>query len=266
MSWAAIDSLRSGDSYSRTGFDASSVDQPSSSNPLGNPSFPGRTSANGPNWVGHLTATFNESAFLTYNFAASGATLDVSIVNNNNYDVIREIDEEFTRYYKVGETFEADTSLFAVWIGINDIANSYLNDDLDIHTKIFESFRYLIDSLYEAGARNFLFLTVPPLEHAPRITGSSASAERIPLMANATSDWNSHYRNFEKRIRYLHPTASVFVYDTYPLFQRVIDDPSQFTESAMFKDTTTYCKAYQKQVYWLANDGSLRLASNANAQ
>ncbi|KAJ4253744.1 hypothetical protein NW762_010138 [Fusarium torreyae] len=247
--WTGFQSLKTlfvfGDSYSRTGFDPSSEDQPSSSNPLGNPAFPGRTSANGPNWVGHLTTTYNESRFLTYNFAASGATLDKSIVNNNGYDVIREIDEAFSPYYKVGEAFDADTSLFAVWIGINDIANSYLNEDADVHDNIFKSFRYRIDTLYMAGARNFLFLTVPPLEHAPRVTGSSASATRIPLMANATADWNSRYRVFQKRIKYLHPQATVFIYDTCPLFQKVIDDPAQFKETAVYKDSDTYCKAYQ---------------------
>ncbi|CAH0035140.1 unnamed protein product [Clonostachys rhizophaga] len=246
--WGGFSALETlfvfGDSYSRTGFDPSSEDQPSSSNPLGNPAFPGRTSANDPNWVGHLTTTFNESGFLAYNFVASGATLDISIVNNNDYDVIQEI-ESFMTYYKVGETFDGNTSLFAVWIGINDIANSYLSDDLDVHENIFKSFRYRIASLYEAGARNFLFLTVPPLEHAPRITGSSASATRVPLMANATAHWNSEYKVFQKRINYLYPNATVFVYDTYPLFQKVINDPSQFEETAVYKDTTTYCKAYQ---------------------
>ncbi|KAF5579152.1 cellulose-binding gdsl lipase acylhydrolase [Fusarium pseudocircinatum] len=39
--------------------------------------------------------------------------------------------------------------------------------------------------------------------------------------------------------------ATVFVYDTYPLFQKVMDDPSQFKETAVYKDTETYCKAYK---------------------
>ncbi|KAF4967406.1 hypothetical protein FZEAL_10533 [Fusarium zealandicum] len=234
-----------GDSYSRTGFDASSKDQPSALNPLGNPEFPGRTSANGPNWVGHLTATYNESLLLTYNFGASGATLDTSIVNNNDYDVIREINEEFLPHYKKGKTFQSDSSLFAVWIGINDIANSYLDEDPDVNAEIFKSFRYRIDSLYEAGARNFLLLTVPPLEQSPRITGSSASATRIPLITKATKDWNSRLRTFQERIKSLHPKATVFVYDTYRLFQKVMDDPSKFDETSVYKDTASYCTAYK---------------------
>ncbi|KAJ3540284.1 hypothetical protein NM208_g415 [Fusarium decemcellulare] len=234
-----------GDSYSRTGFDPSDEDQPSVLNPLGNPPFPGRTSANGPNWVGYLTASFNESVVLAYNFAASGATLDISIVNNNDYDVIHEIDEGFTPYYKKGETFDADTSLFAIWIGINDIANSYLDQDTDVHGEIFKSFRYRIETLYNSGARNFLLLTVPPLQRAPRITGSSASASRIPLIANATMDWNSRIWTLQKRIQYLHSGASTFVYNSYPLFQKVIEDPLQFEETSVYKNTATYCSAYQ---------------------
>ncbi|VUC20931.1 unnamed protein product [Clonostachys rosea] len=234
-----------GDSYSRTGFDPSGT-QPSTTNPLGNPSYPGRTSSNGPNWVGYLTTKYNDSSILTYNFAGSGATLDKSIVDNNGYDVIREIDEGYLRYYG-NDTIESSTSIFVVWIGINDITNSYLDGNDTTHSSIFKSFRYRIDSLYETGARNFLLLSVPPLERAPRTTQSSDAENRVPLMKDAVQDWNQRLEVFKRRIQYLHSNANVFLFDTYSLFQKVIDDPAQYEETAIYKDTTTYCSAYQRR-------------------
>lgn len=61
----------SGDSHSETGFDPTGT-QPSTSNPLGNPSFPGNTAPYGPNYLTHLTATHNSSLIFTHNLARGG--------------------------------------------------------------------------------------------------------------------------------------------------------------------------------------------------
>lgn len=53
---------------------------PSPTNPLGNPGYPGWTSANGPNWVGYLTVKYNDSLLQTYNLADGGATVDADLV------------------------------------------------------------------------------------------------------------------------------------------------------------------------------------------
>ncbi|KAE8154434.1 hypothetical protein BDV25DRAFT_147694 [Aspergillus avenaceus] len=246
--WPGFDGLKTlfvfGDSYSRTGFDPTAEEQPSSSNPLGNPEYPGRTSANGPNWVDLLTVKHNASQLLTYNFGASGATLDTSIVDNG-MDVIREIEELFLPNYGDNGTFEADSSLFAIWIGINDITNSYLTQNDSIHPAIFDSYRYRVDQLYDAGVRNFLLLNVPPLERAPRTTQSSASETRIPIERNATADWNSRTKTLQTRIQYLHSDATVFLYDAYTLFDEVIDNPSKYEQTSVYKNTTSHCEAYK---------------------
>lgn len=61
-----------GDSYTATGFSATGS-QPSSGNPLGNPSFPGNTACgNGIiNWVGYLANTYNTVLLSVYNHAVS---------------------------------------------------------------------------------------------------------------------------------------------------------------------------------------------------
>lgn len=68
------------DSISTTGFNVDQR-QPSRTNPLGNPDFPGLTSANGTNWVGYLTATYNTSFLKTVNLASGGATVDTDLIS-----------------------------------------------------------------------------------------------------------------------------------------------------------------------------------------
>jgi len=78
--WSGMENLVVfGDSYSTTGFNIT-LTQPSISNPLGNPEYPGYTSSNGPNWVDFLTTEYNESLIQTLNLAYGGATVDSDLV------------------------------------------------------------------------------------------------------------------------------------------------------------------------------------------
>lgn len=57
-----------------------SLAQPSVTDPLGNPTYPGYTSSNGPNWVDYLTVQFNKTLLETLNLAYGGATVDSALV------------------------------------------------------------------------------------------------------------------------------------------------------------------------------------------
>ena len=43
-----------------------------------------------------------------------------------------------------------------------------------------------------------------------------------------------------------HVDTTLFTFDTNFLFTSVLDDPSQFGETAGYLDTTKYCPAYEK--------------------
>ncbi|KAK1671571.1 hypothetical protein BDP55DRAFT_617426 [Colletotrichum godetiae] len=234
-----------GDSYTRTGFYATR-DQPSIVNPLGNPTYPGPTSANGQNWIQYLTTKHNASLLLTYNFAQSGATVDTTLVTSS-IDVVSQVENGFIpNYTGNNQTWGADSSLFGFFIGINDIGKSYTNgNSTDLHPLIFDRYAELVEEVYEAGARNFLFLNVPPLERMPRTTQSSAAGERIPLEKAAVEDWNERLGVLVNDLRETHGDVTMFQYDTYGLFDRVIDTPGRYKETAVYKNTTTYCSAYQ---------------------
>ncbi|KAF5658683.1 carbohydrate esterase family 16 [Fusarium heterosporum] len=247
--WKGFSKLKTvfvfGDSYSRTGFNPKGT-QPNSKNKIGNPAFPGITSSNGPNWVGYLTSAFNQSPFLTYNFGTSGAVIGTPNSSSNRYTVVREIDEKFTPNYKLGKTFVTDSSLFAIWIGINDVIINYQNRNSNTYDASFKSYRAQVEKLYKAGARNFLLLTVPPLQLTPRVSKSSNHAKNAPLVTAAVADWNRRVKALQKEFGRLHPSATVFLYDTYPLFQKVYENPLQFHETSGYKDTKGYCSKYEK--------------------
>lgn len=88
-----------GNPYSTTGFDINST-KPSSSNPLGNPAFPGYTSENGNNWIDDLITVYNTSLLLSYNFADGGATTSASLVTPYTSTVLSRIDQvsEFSTF------------------------------------------------------------------------------------------------------------------------------------------------------------------------
>ena len=43
-----------------------------------------------------------------------------------------------------------------------------------------------------------------------------------------------------------HADTTLFTFDTNFLFTRVLDNPSQFGETATYMNTTNYCEAYEK--------------------
>ncbi|KAL3455644.1 hypothetical protein BJX64DRAFT_294823, partial [Aspergillus heterothallicus] len=107
-----------GDSYTSTSFNITST-KPSASNPLGNPPWPGWTSAGGANWISDLVATYNNSLLLSYNLAYGGATVDASLVAPYTPEVYSLVDQvaEFTEYLAAPPpayaNWNANNALFA---------------------------------------------------------------------------------------------------------------------------------------------------------
>jgi GDSL-like Lipase/Acylhydrolase len=119
----------SGDSYTQTGF-VSNGTLPAIGNPLGNPPYPGFTATGGENWIDYLTTTYNNSLVFTYNYAYGGATIDASLVTPYLPTVLSLTDQvnEFlngTSTKPAATQWKSSDTLFSVWIGINDIGNSY---------------------------------------------------------------------------------------------------------------------------------------------
>ncbi|KAL6414204.1 hypothetical protein AUP68_00722 [Ilyonectria robusta] len=160
----------SGDSYSQTGFNING-EAPSASNPLGNPPLPGWTASGGINWVGSLATEFNSSLTLAYNFAYGGATVDADIVVPYIDTVVCMDDQvkiflDFIDKQPKNVPWTKSNALVGVWIGVNDVGNSYYRENsTDILKKDVARYFELLQQLYDAGLRKFALLSVPRKPH-----------------------------------------------------------------------------------------------------
>ena len=117
---------RSGDSYSDTMFECLG-DEPSNANPMGNHG-PGLASwVQETRWPVFLTTKYNDSLLYTYNFAKAGAMVSRDIIRNtgNRGKAMTEQFEDLFKPayvdYKEGtSSWTAESSLFIIFIGIND--------------------------------------------------------------------------------------------------------------------------------------------------
>lgn len=238
-----------GDSYTTTNFLVNDT-QPDEANPLGNPAFPGRTFSNGRNWVDFLTYTYNDSLVFSYNFAKGGASVSSFGMPNPFRPMDQQVQQFFTPNYAQNVTnkradWESNNSLFTSFFGINDVNASFKMGRANmtaLHTQIFATYTKLVDELYQAGARNFLFMNVPPVFRAPLTVGqgnASVEANRV-----AIADFNMRLSNMAQRLVQQRTDATVFMLDTFSLFNDVLDDPQSRAETEVYTNTTGFCFAY----------------------
>jgi len=173
--WAGWQNLESlfvfGDSWTSMDFKLEG-EQPSLANPIGNPAFPGDVSSVGPNWAGFLTATYNASSVFTYNLGTGAATVARDVVPPvfpMTYTFEEQVRDKFVKVYaaQVKQSTDVEdgterkapassdvttglwdprTTLFAIWVGVVDIALLVRNhEELEITEEIFEKFAKAVD-------------------------------------------------------------------------------------------------------------------------
>ncbi|KAJ7198856.1 hypothetical protein GGX14DRAFT_373753 [Mycena pura] len=209
-SWNGLESLEFlivfGDSYSAVGYDHHSI--PTREQPLG-VEFPGTTFTDEglPNWVGHLVTNYSlGSRLLVYDYAVCGARV---------YDVENQIQAVFKAHIAekpAWAPWAAKNALFVTWVGINDSA--WCSDHTDNMAKLFSAQQ----TLYDHGARNFLFINVPPIDRAP---GDIPPRGRAPHFVS----WNAELKKAAAAFAAAHVDATVMIYSSWDTFTALLDDP-----------------------------------------
>jgi phospholipase/lecithinase/hemolysin len=196
---------------------------------------------------------YNALLLLTYNLAYGGATIDSALVapfQPTVSSVAEQIENEWFPSYAskpAAAPWSSDDTLFAIFDGINDVQNSW-NIDLPatttLNNNVFAVYRGLVDELYYAGARNFLFVNVPPVDRAPLNTVNSAE-DQAAVKADILA-WNTLLAAMVQDLKKTYPDVNVFTVDANLLFTQVLDNPASNPLSAGYLNTTSYCDAYQK--------------------
>ncbi|KAJ7105192.1 hypothetical protein C8R44DRAFT_834466 [Mycena epipterygia] len=221
-----------GDSYTTTGFNPNST-LPTVGNPLGNPPFPGFTGAGGENFVGFDTVTYNKSTILTYNYAYGGATIDASLVVPYEPTVLSltdQVNEFLAGAAKKPATtpWTSANSLFTVWIGINDIGNSFSNsgDRNAFSDTLLNAYFALVQKLYGAGGRNFLFINVPPIDRSPLMLAESTTSQALEktVIAGFNTKLAAKITSFKAN----NTGVTTWLWDANTAFTTILNAPTQF--------------------------------------
>ncbi|KAI1841302.1 hypothetical protein JX265_005754 [Neoarthrinium moseri] len=220
-----------GDSYSQTGFNISGT-HPSAANPLGNPDLPGWTASGGLDWVGFMVTEYNTSLLLSYNLAYGGATTDADLVTPYAPTVLSFEDQvnEFTASLASKPDWApwtAETTLIGVWIGVNDVGNSfYLSNATEVIDAVVTRYFELLQPLYDAGAREFVLLSVPPTDKSPLMLENNDTSET--QLRGAIKLYNDllgrHLDNFKSR----NSGVEARIVDTSVPFNQAIDNPTKY--------------------------------------
>ncbi|KAG6872609.1 hypothetical protein C0995_008354 [Termitomyces sp. Mi166 len=124
----------------------------------------------------------------------------------------------------VGAQWDSSNTLFAFWIGINDVGNSFV----------------WLEILYQEGARSFLFLTVAPTDRAPLFLQQGSNVVKClhPLIANYNAQLAAIVENFKTKHKNL---DQVTVFDTQPIFNTLLNNANALG----FVNVTGWCETYQ---------------------
>ncbi|POS75545.1 cellulose-binding GDSL lipase/acylhydrolase [Diaporthe helianthi] len=220
-----------GDSYSQTGFDING-NKPSASNPIGNPALPGYTAAGGLNWVGMLASQLNTSTLLTYNFAYGGATTDSNLVKPYDPSVKSFVDQvgQFSSSLASHPSYApwtAANTLVGVWIGVNDVGNSYYLSNVDeVIPSVIAKYFQLLQIIYDAGARNFVLLSVPPIQYTPLMLGQEQSAR--DLEATVIAKYNQLVVSSLANFTAANTGVTAKIVDTTKPFMTAVENPTAY--------------------------------------
>lgn len=238
-----------GDSYSTTRFQYTGA-QPSTSNPIGNPAFPGTTYAGGINWVGDLIKgrlfssavvhrrpltlipaqpTSGGSPTFVYNYAYPGAVFNSTISNSDRS--IPDFQAQAVAWYQQlvapanNITFDPAHDVFSVYFGTNDINISGSNTT--VFPAMWDSWLHTMGELYNAGARRFLIFGMDPIWRAPN-PQNYPDKRVVTLMQDAVQVWNTTLASHVQTFQRAYAGTTVHVFATDPWFGRVLDHPTQF--------------------------------------
>jgi hypothetical protein len=81
---------------------------------------------------------------------------------------------------------------------------------------------------------------------------------------NAIKTWNGKLVALSDSFRSKHPGVTTSIFSTYDVFNKVLDHPEAFPQTAVLKNTKEFCAGYARLVVRVLMSISLRIRGNAN--
>ncbi|KAH9205232.1 carbohydrate esterase family 16 protein [Leptodontidium sp. 2 PMI_412] len=244
-----------GDSYSTVHFQVKGT-QPNATNPIGNPAWPGRTTANGPNWVSDITGLYNSTLLYTYDFAVAGAVVDNNLVPPYVVDLPSFVTQvaSFRKYYEhpngvytksttTSVEWTSTNTLFASWFGINDILNGYsFSNWTETRPQVVQAYFDRASYLHYLGAQSFIFLSVPPIWRAPLFWNTTKQI----VIEQEVNTFNNLLAEGLTTFQAAYPDSVAQLLNTTPIFYQALDDPTAYAA----RDATCYSSNGVSCLWW----------------
>ena len=133
-------------------------------------------------------------------------------------------------------------------MGVNDVGMGWYSSSPswdDLVVEILDEYFVLVDQLYQAGGRNFLFLTVPPTQLTPYAI--SLGDYTVQALAAAVPQYNDALQTRVSNFTSVHSDAKTWVYDTTSSFTDTVADPTKYgADNATCWDATVRCQAHSE--------------------
>jgi phospholipase/lecithinase/hemolysin len=165
---------------------------------------------------------------LDYDFAVAGATIDNTLVPAYE-STVPSYDQQVSRFLTLTNKTEwqSDNTLFTVWFGINDISRGYnASTWSEFSHNLVDRYFNISQTLYANGARNFLFMNVPPIQRTPELLAENSTAQATT--AYAVSSYNHLLSEGAKRFNRHNKDVTAILFDTTPSFDEALDNPTAY--------------------------------------
>lgn len=174
----------------------------------------------------------------------------------NSLSLRQQVNEIFLPFYAptdkaaaalAGPAWQGNDTVFALWLGINDVVNSYYTGEeasSALNVQIFAEYAHLVMQLYEAGGRNFVFVNVPPVDRTPYIISKGNTAQE--QAKKAILAFNDKIAVLAKNTTEVAvQVVNVWVLDANGLFEQVLDNPASYEATKGYTNVTEFCEAYE---------------------
>jgi hypothetical protein len=85
---------------------------------------------------------------------------------------------------------------------------------------------------------------VPPLQRAPLTV--QAGGQGVALEEKAVKSWNADLAKLSDALRSKHADVTTSVFSAYDVFDKAMNNPAAFPQTAMLRDTKAFCNGYAK--------------------
>ena len=196
--------------------------------PVRNPNGALEAWTNGDVWVEYLTDELN--ADLDNNAIAGAMTLGHE---NNNIQALVDAGKlpplglvgQVNRFVNENNSFDPKTTLFAIWIGGNDLleygrGESSAADTQELITNAIDNIINSMSALASDGARNILVINLPDLGKTPAY--NSRSAQEIQGVTALTSAFNAALAQGIDGFKTVFPNVTIISFDIFTNLNQII--------------------------------------------